>query len=109
MIIELSENYQESLKAEKKPYLLEIYKPLCGVCQQVMPLVEEVEAEYGNKYAFYKVNAEKISSVAQEYDVMSTPTLLFVKDEDIRDRHHGYITKEDIVKKLIESFEQTNG
>ncbi len=105
MVIELSENYQDSLKAEKKPYLLEIYTPTCGVCQQVMPFVEKVEEEYGNKYAFYKVNVEEMASVAQEYDVMSVPTLLFIKDGEIKNRHHGYITKEDIVKKLIKSFE----
>ena len=105
MVIELSENYQESLKTEKRPYLLEFYTPSCGICQQVMPFVKEVEAEYGNKYAFYKVNVEEILSAAKEYDVTSVPTLLFVKDGEIKTRHHGYITKEDIVKKLIKAFE----
>lgn len=104
MVIELSEKYQETLKTEKKPYLLEIYTPSCGVCKQVMPFVEEVETQYGNTYAFYKLNAEEISSVAKEYNVTSVPTLLFIKDGDIKTRHIGYITKEDIIAKLLESF-----
>ena len=39
MVIELSENYSETLKAEKRSYLLEIYTPSCGVCKQVMPFI----------------------------------------------------------------------
>ncbi len=105
MAIELSENYQETVKAEKKPYLLEMYTPSCGVCKQVMPFVEEVEAEYGNKYAFYKVNVEEIPSIAKDYTITSVPTLLFIKNGEIKNKHHGYITKEDIIAKLTESFE----
>ena len=108
MIVELSENFKETLQAEKRPYLLEIYTPSCGVCKQVMPFVKQVETEYGNTYAFYKLNAEKLPGVAQEYDVNAVPTLLFIKNGAIKTRHTGYITKEDIVKKLLEAFEQKN-
>ncbi len=105
MIIELSENFKDTLQKEGRPYLLEIYTPSCGICQQVMPFVEEVEAEYGNKYAFYKVNVEKIPSIAKDYTITSVPTLLFIKNGEIKNKHHGYITKEDIIAKLTESFE----
>ncbi len=105
MIIELSENFKDTLQKESRPYLLEIYTPSCGICQQVMPFVEEVEAEYGDKYAFYKINAEANPSGAQEYGITSVPTLLFIKDGKIVNKHNGYITKEDIVKKLKKSFE----
>lgn len=105
MIKELDKNYKDTLSKEKQPYLLEIYTPSCGICQQVMPFVEQVEAEYGDKYAFYKLNAEEIPSVGKEYGITSVPTLLFVKEGKIINTHHGYITKEDIIKKLKESFE----
>lgn len=105
MIKELDKNYKDTLSKENQPYLLEIYTPSCGICQQVMPFVEQVEAEYGNKYAFYKLNAEEITSAGEEYGISSVPTLLFVKDGKTVNQHTGYITKEDIVSKLKESFE----
>ncbi len=105
MIIELSENFKDTLQKESRPYLLAIYKASCGTCQQVMPFVEEVEAEYGDKYAFYKINAEVNPSGAHAYYVTSVPALLFIKNGKIVNRHNGYITKKDIVKKLKESFE----
>lgn len=105
MIKELDKNFKDVLNKEKRSYLLEIYTPSCGVCQQIMPFVEQVESEYGNKYAFYKINAEEISTVGQEYGVTSVPTILFVKEGKIVNTHHGYITKEDIIKQLKKSFE----
>ncbi len=105
MIIKLSENFKDTLQKETKPYLLEIYTASCGTCQQVMPFVEQVEAEYGNKYAFYKIDVKETPIVGQEYDVKSVPNLLFIKESKIKNKHHGYITKEYIIKKLTESFE----
>ena len=105
MIIELSGNFKEILQKEKRPYLLEIYSPSCGICQQVMPLVEAVEKKYGDKYAFYKINVEENINGAKEYGVTSVPTLLFIKGGKTVNKHTGYITKEDIITKLKESFE----
>ena len=105
MVKELSQaNVKEVLEAESKPYLLEFYTPWCGVCQQVMPFVEEIATEHDDTYAFYKANAEEMLDFAKQYDVRSVPTLLFIKDGEVKNKHHGFITKEDIVAKLKESF-----
>ena len=104
MITELSKDYKKTLAQETKPYVIEFYTPWCGVCKQVMPLFAEVAAEYKDKYSFYKVNVDEIVELAKDYNIKSVPTLLFIKNGEVKNKHHGYITKEDIIAKLKESF-----
>jgi len=104
MIKELSQDYKEILQQETKPYVIEFYTPWCGVCQQVMPFFKAVADKYSDKYAFYKVNVDEFLDIAKEYGVTSVPTFIFIKNGEVKNKHHGYITREDIIEKLLESF-----
>lgn len=104
MVIELTKDYKSILIKETKPYVVELYAPWCGVCQQVMPLYEAVAAEHGDTYGFYKANVDEVMELAKEHNVSSVPTLLFIKEGKVKITHHGYITKEDIIEKLTEAF-----
>ena len=104
MVKELSSDYKEVLQKETKPYLLELYTTWCGICKQVVPLVEEIEPQFKNEYAFYKANMDELLELGREYDAKSVPTLLFIKDGEVKQRHTGFITKAEIIEKLKESF-----
>jgi thioredoxin 2 len=109
MIRELSKNIKDTLEKESRPYLLEFYSPSCGVCQQIKPFLDAVAAEYGDVYGFYNINVEVDLDYAQEHNIRATPALLFVKEGITVSQHVGYITKEDIIKKLTESFGSKKG
>ncbi len=105
MVTELDHTYEEVLKKETKPYVLEFYTPWCGVCKQVMPLFEEVAKEYADKYSFYKINAEQVNEFAKKYGINSVPALIFIQDGQVKEKHIGYISKDDIIEKIKKNFE----
>ena len=78
-----TDNFEtEVLKAEK-PVLVDFWATWCGPCRRQAPVVEEL-AEAG--YEVGKVDVDKEPSLAQQYKIMSIPTLLVFK-EDRKNRY----------------------
>ena len=100
MVEEITKANEAVLKNTQKPMIIEFYSPSCGTCQQVMPYFKEIASELNNKYKFYKVNVDNGLEVATNYDVQSVPTFVFIKNNEVKGIHHGYITKSDLTHKI---------
>ena len=64
-----------------------------------MPILEDLSQDF----PIGKVNVGQHTDVARKFKVMSVPTLLIYKNENLVDRLHGFISKEKLLEKL-ESF-----
>lgn len=60
------------------PCLIDFYADWCGPCKMVAPILEELQAEYGDKLKIYKINTEKEMELAGMFGIRSIPSLLFV-------------------------------
>lgn len=98
------DSYKEALMSIEQPVILEIYLPTCGVCQQMEPIIAEVEKELGPNYVFAKANAYEIAEIAKEYSIQAVPTFLFIRKYQVQDSHKGYIAKDDLIQKIKEIF-----
>ncbi|MGM0590373.1 MAG: thioredoxin domain-containing protein [Halobacteriota archaeon] len=79
--------------------LKDFYADWCGPCKTQDPILEELEAEYG-EVEFEKVDVDEEQDVANEYQVRSLPTLVVENDEGIVDRFVGVTQREDIESAL---------
>ena len=61
--------------------VLDFYADWCGPCQMLKPVIEEVKAEH-SEVEFVPVNIDEEQEVAEKYEVMSIPTLVFLDKED---------------------------
>ncbi len=105
MVTELKKDYKSVLEKEKRPYVLELYATWCGVCQQMMPIYDEVSSDAQNKqYGFYRANVDELMEIANTHKVQSVPTFLFFKDGNVMTTQTGYIAQEDFNAKLKEAF-----
>jgi thioredoxin 1 len=75
--------------------LKDFYADWCGPCKTQDPILDELEADYGD-VEFEKVNVDEEQEVANQYQVRSLPTLVVENDDGVVDRFVGVTQREDI-------------
>ena len=96
-------NFQKEVKEFKGSVLLKVYSTMCGPCQVIKPIFSELSTELGDKVKFCKIDLSFELELLKELEVVSVPTILFIKDGKIIDRHAGLISKEDLRNKIVKN------
>jgi len=74
--------------------LADFWATWCGPCKMIAPVLEELDAEMGDKVKIVKLDVDENQETAAKYGVMSIPTLILFKDGEIVDKVIGYRPKE---------------
>ena len=93
-----SENFETEVLKSEKTILIDFWATWCGPCMRQGPIVEELAQE---GYSVGKVDVDQEPGLAQQFKVMSIPTLLIFKDGKEVQRLIG-LTPKDTLKKLLE-------
>jgi len=94
-----SKNFDKFVKSETR-VVVDFWAEWCGPCQQFAPIFKKAADEMKDKAGFGKVNIDDNSDLAQRFQVMSIPTILFFKDGKQVDRINGGISVEGIKGKI---------
>lgn len=97
-----NENFESDIQQSSKPVVLDVYATWCGPCQQMAPIFEELEKELGDTYLFAKLNVDESRELSIQFGVTSIPTFLFIKDANVVGKEIGYLSKDDLRKKIKE-------
>ena len=81
------ENFEE-IKNGEKPVLLDFYADWCGPCRMVAPIIEEIGNERDD-IVVGKINVDEQGELAQQFGVMSIPTLVVLKNGEITNQVTG--------------------
>ena len=84
--------------------MIDFWAPWCNPCKILSPLIEEIAKEQKGKIKFGKVNVDDNQELAQRFQIMSIPTVIFFQNGRQVDRFSGAIPKSDILKKIKENF-----
>lgn len=95
-----AQNFEAEVLKSEKPVLVDFWATWCGPCMRQGPIVEAL-AEEG--YAVGKVDVDQEPGLAQQFQVMSIPTLIIFKEGKEVNRLIGLTPKEKL-KSLLESF-----
>ena len=71
--------FQEVVMQADRPVLVDFFATWCGPCKMLAPVLEEVQKNHP-EVKIVKVDVDENPSLAQEYGVMSIPTLVYIKD-----------------------------
>ncbi len=82
------ENFNEEVLNADKPVLLDFWASWCGPCRMVSPIVDEI-AEEVSTIKVCKVNVDEQPELAQQFQVMSIPTLIVMKNGKVTNQSVG--------------------
>lgn len=69
----------------------------CAPCKMLAPVLEEVSEELAGSAAFYNVDVDENPDLAQQYDIVSIPALVVLKNGDKQDVQVGFQPKDAII------------
>ncbi len=98
MALELNDsNFKETV--DKGVTLVDFWAPWCGPCRMMTPIIEEIAHEKAD-IQVAKVNIDECPGIAQQYNILSIPTLIYFKDGQPIHQSVGVVSKKAILDKL---------
>ncbi len=76
--------------------LVDFWATWCGPCKMQAPVIDQIAEEMSNVEVF-KEDVDENKETAQEFGIMSIPTLLVKKDGEVVDKLTGYHSKDQLV------------
>lgn len=93
------DNFNEEVLQSEKKVLLDFWAPWCGPCRMVVPIVEEIALERAD-IKVGKVNVDEEPELANQFGVMSIPTLVVMENGKEVSRSVGAKSKDGILAML---------
>lgn len=80
--------------------LVDFWAPWCAPCKIIDPVLEEISTELGDKLKIIKVNVDESPGSAERFSIMSIPTLMMIKNDQVVDKFIGVQPKESLMNEI---------
>lgn len=75
----------ELILNDNKVVFADFWATWCGPCQMISPIIEQIADEYVEKMPVVKIDIDQNSELAEEYKIMSIPTvILFENGKEVK-------------------------
>ena len=91
-----TENFDEQVMNSSQPVLLDFWAVWCGPCRMVAPTIDKLAEDYAGKAVVGKVNVDEEADLAEQFKVMSIPTIYVLKGGKVVERVIGARSYEEL-------------
>jgi thioredoxin 1 len=96
--------FQTEVLDSNEPVLVDFSAVWCQPCKMLDPVVKQLAGEWDGKVKVVKIDADENQNLVMQYGVMGIPTLLFMKNGEVKERVTGYLPKEKLIAKFGPHF-----
>ena len=102
MAMQITDQNAPELIAGDKLVVIDFWATWCGPCQRMTPIVEALAAKYEGQAVIGKYNVDEGEDIAMQYKVRNIPTLVFVKNGELKHKIVGLTAESDVEAKIKE-------
>lgn len=97
--------FEELTTSSPVPVLVDFWAPWCAPCRAMHPVLDELEAELGERVRVVRIDVDEQLDLAVRMKVMGVPTFMLYKDGRVFWRQAGVFSKESL-KTVVEAAEK---
>lgn len=103
-IVSTDSSFKADVLDSTTPVVVDFWATWCAPCKALSPALEDLAGQYKGKIRVVKVNVDENQVVAQQFGVMTLPTILTFKGGKVINQLVGGVTRakiEESIKKAI--------
>lgn len=93
------DNFDQAVNAGEDLVVVDFFATWCVPCKMLAPVVERMAEQFSDVH-FYKVDIDEELDLASRFQVMSVPTLLYMKRGQVVSKSVGLVSPADMEQEI---------
>lgn len=94
------DNFESEVLKSELPVVIDFWAAWCGPCRMIAPIIEQLAEEFDGKVKIGKLDVDENQQTAIKYGVRSIPTVLMLKNGEVKDTVIGAVSKDVFTQKI---------
>ena len=96
-----AQTFPQEVLQSNEMVLVDFWAAWCGPCKMMAPVLDELGQELAGSAGVYKVDVDQEMALAQQFNIMSVPTMIVFKDGQAVQQLVGVQPKQTLVAALV--------